>query len=362
LLLSFIYANGDELQTDLFPGDVPGFDIEDLSQSYQAESQYIYEKQWFNLVAGLGYTDEREDIQFPSSLLIIQTNHLHPYVYTNLKFPSPVTWTLGVAYDDFEQDPVFVDRVSPKLGVRWDVTPNLSLRGAVFRWVKPALAANRTLEPTQVAGFDQVYDDGDGDESLRRGAGLDWRVTKSVFFGGEATWRDILLPVITGENSAIFENAKEQLHRAYFFWTPASKLSLSGQVEYDFFEAETGLLTSDRTPTKVKTVSVPLAARYFARNGFIAGVGVTYVDQEVVRTPDARALGFLDGRENFVVVDASVGWRFPKRMGIASLTVNNLLNEKFRFQDDSFREFRNEPSTGPYIPDRRLVGRASLYF
>jgi hypothetical protein len=57
-----------------------------------------------------------------------------------------------------------------------------------------------------------------------------------------------------------------------------------------------------------------------------------------------------------------VGWRFPKRLGIASLTVYNLFDEKFQYQDDSFREFRNEPSTGPYIPERRVVGRATLYF
>ena len=38
------------------------------------------------------------------------------------------------------------------------------------------------------------------------------------------------------------------------------------------------------TPQKLKTLSVPLAVRYFDPNGFFAGVGVTYVDQEVVRT------------------------------------------------------------------------------
>ena len=67
-------------------------------------------------------------------------------------------------------------------------------------------------------------------------------------------------------------------------------------------------------------------------------------------------------KTDFSVVDASMGWRFPKRMGIATLTVNNLFNEKFRYQDDSFRDFRDEPSTGPYVPERQVVGRATLYF
>jgi hypothetical protein len=91
---------------------------------------------------------------------------------------------------------------------------------------------------------------------------------------------------------------------------------------------------------------------------------MTYVDQEVVRTSTAKLSGFPDGgREDFVVVDASLGWRFPKRLGIAVLTAHNLFNEKFRYQDDSFREFRDEPPSGPpYIPERRVTLRATLYF
>jgi hypothetical protein len=44
------------------------------------------------------------------------------------------------------------------------------------------------------------------------------------------------------------------------------------------------------------------------------------------------------------------------------LTVYNLFDEKFRYQDDNFREFRDDTTTGPYVPERRVVGRATLYF
>ena len=52
-----------------------------------------------------------------------------------------------------------VDKVNPKFGVEWNVTDDLVLRGAVFRNVKPALVNNQTLEPTQIAGFNQLFDD-----------------------------------------------------------------------------------------------------------------------------------------------------------------------------------------------------------
>jgi tetratricopeptide (TPR) repeat protein len=366
LLVSFIHTSKDERRLDALPAFIfPGFDILTQSRTDQVESQYIYAKDWFNLIAGLGYTADKTTAEFPTVLSsdMVETNHFHPYAYANFKIPTSVTWTLGFGYDTFEEEPIVIKRTSPKLGVRWDVTSDLSVRGAVFRWVKPTLSADQTLEPTQVSGFNQVFDDSNADESWRRGVGIDWRATKKLFLGAEATWRDIDVPVLTGEDSYVFESRNERLHRAYLFWAPTSKLSLSGQVVYDTFEAEPGLLTTgSATPESVKTLSVPVTARYFARNGFIAGVGVTYVDQVVVRDPIPKSFGFSDGEDNFVVVDATIGWRFPKRLGIASLTVSNLFDEHFRYQDDSFREFRDEPSTGVFFPERRVVGRMSLYF
>ena len=151
------------------------------------------------------------------------------------------------------------------------------------------------------------------------------------------------------------------MHRTYLFWTPTDKISLSAQVVYDTFEAQTALASAS-IPQSLKTFSVPLAARYFGRSGFIAGVSATYVDQNVVRTPNANALGFTDGHDNFVVVDATLGWRFPKRFGIASLTVYNLFDQKFRYQDDNFRQIQDEPTQSPYIPERRVIARATIYF
>ena len=50
----------------------------------------------------------------------------------------------------------------PKVGLQWNITDNLRLRLAWFENVKSALAANQTLEPTQVAGFNQLFDDING--------------------------------------------------------------------------------------------------------------------------------------------------------------------------------------------------------
>ncbi len=69
-----------------------------------------------------------------------------------------------------------------------------------------------------------------------------------------------------------------------------------------------------------------------------------------------------DGTDSFFTVDAAIGWRLPNRLGIVSLEGRNLFDNEFKFQDDGFREFRDEPSTGPYIPDRTIIGRVTLNF
>ena len=45
---------------------------------------------------------------------------------------------------------------------------DLRLRFAWFETVKPALIANQTLEPTQVAGFNQLFDDTNGTRGAAR--------------------------------------------------------------------------------------------------------------------------------------------------------------------------------------------------
>ena len=112
-------------------------------------------------------------------------------------------------------------------------------------------------------------------------------------------------------------------------------------------------------PAEVKTISVPLGLNYFHPSGFFAGVVGTYVDQEVNRSNNSL---FAQGDDNFFLADVSVGYRFAKRRGIASLGIKNLFDKEFNYQDDSYREFSEDATTGPYFPDRLIMGRVTLNF
>ncbi len=339
----------------------------------QFEGQYLYQRDRFNLVAGLAYSDvdSRSDVIISFADIddpLVDSSKdtiIHPrgYLYTNINFPTPVTWTLGFSYDDYEEKPVKETSFNPKLGVQWWVTEDLRLRAAAFKTLKPALVNNRSIEPTQVAGFNQFFDDLDATESWRYGGGFDWQLTRDLSLGGEVTWRDLDEPIVViedGTETAKFEDREEQYHFLYLYWTPMTRLGVTAQFVYDRYTSEEGTATQiDNLPEKVVTVGSPIRATYFHPSGFFAGLGGTFVHQDVKRSELATQ---GQGSDSFFLVDAVVGYRLPKRFGLVSLGVTNLLDTDFEYQDDSYREFRDESSIGPYFPDRIFLARLSLNF
>ena len=289
------------------------------------------------------------------------------YVYGNLQQGESLTWTLGLSSQEYEEDAFDYDRINPKLGLQWDIGDALRFRAAYIEVIKPALASNRTLEPTQVAGFNQFFDDANGTRSKRVGAALDWRVMQNLSLGTELTQRDFRAPefdpISPTESVVVFDEREERLDRIYAYWTPARNWAFSVQAVYDRYASEASL--DFNHPTEITALSYPVQLQYFHPSGLFVGLGVTRVEQEVERgnsallAPEDR---LAQGDSDFTVTDLSIGYRFPRRRGIASLAVQNLFDEDFDYQDDSYREFKDDPATGPYIPERTVMGRITLNF
>ncbi|HEY9194198.1 MAG TPA: TonB-dependent receptor, partial [Methyloversatilis sp.] len=289
------------------------------------------------------------------------TRHPRAYTYVNIRSGSTAVWTLGASYDHFEQDSFSENRVNPKLGVQWDITPAVRLRAAGFHVIKPALVSNRTLEPTQIAGFNQLFDDINGTRSKRYGIGMDWKATPDLKTGIEFTRRDLDEPLLDALASRwITEARDERLHRLYADWTLSRRFALHSELVYDRYRSEHGIATADNNlPEKVVTWSVPVRLNYFDPSGVFAGLGLSWVDQTVHRSTTATQ---ASGSDRFVVVDTSIGYRLEGRRGVISLAVKNLFDSGFRYQDDSYREFRDEPSVGPYFPERTVMTRFAVSF
>ncbi|MFO1073584.1 MAG: FecR domain-containing protein [Geminicoccaceae bacterium] len=367
LLLSFIYSDTNDRQgtdQDTIFGPLNA-DVKFNDKGYQPEVQYIYRANHFNTTAGAAYyyVDRTQDINstlggepFFDSNANYNITDPRGYVYNNINLPAPVTWTLGFSVDDYNEQAIETRKFNPKLGVQWDVTKAVTLRAAAFQVVKSTLSTNRSLEPTQVAGFNQFFDDNAGTVAQRYGLGLDWKARDDLFFGAEATWRELDVQFFgntTDENQ--HTDWHEQTHSLYGYWAATDRIAFTAQFVYDYFDAQNSALTEGTTvPKRLTTYSVPLGIRYFDPSGFFASFGTTFVHQSMRRSQNDQ-LGLDDGSSSFTILDAQVGYRLPGRYGLISLQLNNILDEHFNYQDDSFRESQDSPSIGPYIPDRQIL-------
>ena len=78
----------------------------------------------------------------------------------------------------------------------------------------------------------------------------------------------------------------------------------------------------------------------------------TYYYQNGIVFPQG-ANDFASGTSDFWVVDAGLSYRLPKRYGLITFGVTNLLDKKFRFQEADVNNPRIQP-------DRVIFGRVTL--
>ncbi len=106
---------------------------------------------------------------------------------------------------------------------------------------------------------------------------------------------------------------------------------------------------------KVTTHRFPLGAGFFHPCGASAGLKASYIDQDGRFVPQFSSDGTPgeQGSDHFWVVDASIGYRLPKRWGILTLEAQNLFDKSFRYQDTD----HDNPSIQP---ERTVVFRFTL--
>lgn len=246
------------------------------------------------------------------------------------------------------------------------MTSDVQLRLAAFHTVKSPLIADRTIQPTQVAGFNQLFDDANGTEGWLYGAGLDIDVTKTVDAGVEVFTRSFSEPIsetaLGGEDRIARGNRDEDFGRVYLYWTPHLEWAVSGELQYDRYKRQ---LRADASfPEEVTSLGLPLSISYFSSSGFLGDLSGTLVRQDVVYRTASRG----DGNNTFFVVDATMGFRLPERRGLLSLQARNLFDARTKFQDDGYREFADifsvssQPPSVSYIPERSFLASVMLNF
>ena len=140
------------------------------------------------------------------------------------------------------------DQFNPKFGLTWNPFPGTTIRGAAFKTIKRQFISNQTIEPTQVAGFNQFFDDTNGTIGWRYGGAIDQKFSDSLYGGAEFARRDLDVVQANGilrTTSIQFRpgfGQDEDLIRTYLNWTPElfdrNWLSMSAEYQYEWIEKE----------------------------------------------------------------------------------------------------------------------------
>ena len=325
---------------------------------------YIFRQPRFSFIAGGGHYDADNSLKikinnpfgFLEPKVNFDTEHSNGYLYSFIRYPFPVTWTIGASYDSFDDDLIGdTQRFNPKLGATFDVTSDTTLRLAYFKVLKRTLFADQTLEPTQVAGFNQLFDDFNGTKSTRYGAAVDHAFSPNFYGGLEYSIRRLRVPTSDLQANVLREDWDENLYRAYLYWTIYRDLALSVEYQYEDFDRDVKR-DSLATPSHMKTHWLPVTLRYFHPTGLFGGLKTTYVNQKVKSAT-------VDNEDSeFALVDVAVGYRLPKRYGVLSFEVGNLFDKDFNFQGLDSRTSEETAINPQFFPERTAVLRLTLAF
>lgn len=338
----------------MFPFPVTtGIRANNDNNGWLGELQFVYRGSAGALNSGAGYYDSnsvRETIAASSfeipgigSMGLTDysrdknhTRHKNAYAYWSATPYKRLSYTLGLAYDDYRGLTLDRDQFSPKFGVLWEPADGLQLRAVAARSLKRALVAEQTLEPTQVAGFTQMFDDLNGTDAKLYGIAMDARLGTDVFLGAELRGRDLTVPYTDQDGDNRRTDWKERNGALYAYWTPTDNIAVRAELLYGDLTYDQQLPRRDVpwSTRSLKTTEVPLSVAYFSPRGYSARFVARWIDQDarLVKTFDPTATGRSES-DRFWTADLEFGYRLPKHYGRVTLGARNLFDQDFGYQE-----------------------------
>ena len=374
LLGSLMYQDAEFKLTD----DQDAFPVTSVSarrpeSALSVELQHLFRSRYVNVTSGVGYFDVHGRIDLVTGLdpafaalvglppelrshIGTDLQHVNGYGYVYINPLKSLSFTAGLSVDSLDGESPEVGettQINPKAGVVWEPFKGTTLRAAAFRAVKRTLITDQTLEPTQVAGFNQFFDDLNGTKAWLYGGAIDQRFTKDLFAGVQVSKREgefKVIDILSDPNNpgTTTLNDDELVTRTYVFWTPHPWVALRAEYVFERFTRD---VFEDRF--ELTTHRLPLGVSFFHPSGISTNLTATYWNQ--FGRFNRLSGGVEAGDDQFWTVDAAIGYRLPRRYGFISFGVANLLDQDFKFFD---RDAQN-----PLIqPTRTIFGKVTLAF
>jgi hypothetical protein len=299
------------------------------------EAQYGFTSPYLGITLGGGHLAGKTDTE---GVGVQDLSHDNAYVYGRVSDPlQRVGIHLGVAYLNQEFSGAHLESSDPKLGLVVRPRPGTTLRLALFKSTQRQLIANQTLEPTQFAGFNQLWDDPTGASATQYGIGFDQRVGIHTYIGGEILNRDIDVPVLSTPVSLTW---RETAGRAYLYTAVPAGI-LPGILNRYSFALSVQFLYQDvdrsRDPpvdgiVKIRTQQLPIILTAFYNDSISMSVSATYVKREGVLEVFPGFDQFNPGAE-FWSFGAAVTYLLPRRHGKLSIGVSNASDQRYSIVD-----------------------------
>jgi predicted Zn-dependent protease len=309
----------------------------------------------------------------PSTVTPDRVNDYNTWLYSNLFAIPTLQLTLGADFVRLNRifngtEVLSRSQFDPKLGASWDVLPNTTVRAAWFTTLKRpligdvSLRSGQTIEPTQVAGFNQLFDDPTGTRARCWGVGIDQTFPNPLFksdtllLGSEWSQRQLAVPITLLSDSVptlVEPGWKERYGRAYLSWLLSERLAFNAGIGYEALH-RTELAADLDGFVKIQLLTAPLELRYFDSNGLLSLVRTTLV-REQGQFFDVNSGEVNPGKGTFATLDMGIGWRYPGRPLIATLEAQNLLDSHFHYQD-------TDPLNPRIFPRRTFLARITLRF
>ena len=336
-----------------------------------AELQNLKKIGEFQIVSGLGFIEQREHYFLEDGDIYMSSSNFYAYGQWH---PTETALAIhfGLAAENFTQrnsiSSIEITRheVNPKIGFVWSLTAGTTLRAAAFASVRRPFVASQTIEPTQVAGFNQFftgfaafYGDIEGTKTRSAGIALDHKFSSSSFAGIETTYRELAVPSI-GFPDAIWRESTGHVylynlysgvsdHSSASHWRAATSM----ECDYELINRPLAF-TGAEGIVELKTIKVPIALRVFTPVDVSIRLATTYVEQKG-RFSLAEGFEIFPEEDHAWITDLSIDYQLPRRLGALSIGAKNLFDSKINLVE-------SDPLNRQIVLGRFLFAKARIVF
>ncbi len=267
----------------------------------------------------------------------------------------------------------------PKIGLKLSTGNGSEFHLAAFRNRTSVIRASQyeTLEPSQIVGFNQLFDDIDMTDSWNYGLAYTGRFLENLHLGASSMYRKLTTPLEISDTSmpglSSIQDLKynDRYSNLWLNWTPSRSWALDIEYNYNRYNLEKAVHSLDEAQIvfspdgilKLTTHRLPVTLSYFHTAGIITSLSTTYIDQkgsfvDLYGVPH-------DGEDNGFVTDLAVSYRFKDRYGSISIGVKNLFDQDLQYEDRSSYDTDDPSATSApstFTSERAVYGTISLNF